>query len=217
MKTAVLIMSGGQGKRFGAKSGKQLYEYKRKPIMFYTIKKFQGLVDKIVVIIDPAAKEALLKNFNKHKIKVDAVVDGGKERYDSVRNGLEYLRNDPEINYVLIHDGARPNVSKSLIENMIAAVKKYGAVIPVVPVKDTIKKINDDKVVETIPRQGLFNVQTPQCFEKQLIIKAYDSVDLSGCTDDAMVVEKMGGIVRTVLGEENNIKITTKEDLKYLK
>jgi 2-C-methyl-D-erythritol 4-phosphate cytidylyltransferase len=210
-------MSGGQGKRFGSKLGKQLYEYKRKPIMFYTIKKFQGLVDKIIVIIDPAAKDQLVKQLKKHKLKTDAVIDGGKERYDSVRNGLEYLRNDTEIEYVLIHDGARPNVSKTLIENMIAAVKKYGAVIPVVPVKDTIKKIEGDKVVETIPRQGLFNVQTPQCFEKQIILKAYDSVDLSGCTDDAMVVEKMGGVVKTILGEEDNIKITTKEDLKYLK
>jgi len=104
-----------------------------------------------------------------------------------------------------------------LIKKMITQVRQFSAVIPVVAVKDTIKKIENEKVLMTIPRRNLFQVQTPQCFKKDLILRAYDSVELADCTDDSMVVEKMGFAVQTVAGEEDNIKITTKEDLKYLK
>jgi len=217
MKTAVLIMSGGQGRRFGNAQGKQLFEYNGQPIMFYTIEKFKGLVDKIIVLIDPLFKKELELQLLKHKIKVDGVVEGGTERYDSVKNGLEFIRQDKEIEYVLIHDGARPNISKELIIRSLEAVKKYSAVIPVVPVKDTIKEIAENIVKKTIPRKNLVQVQTPQCFKKEIIIKAYQQVDPKECTDDAMVLEKAGQTIFTIPGEEKNIKITTQEDLKYLK
>lgn len=217
MKSAVLIMSGGRGKRFGADSGKQLFEFNGKPLMFYTIEKFIGLVDQIIVIIDPDFKTALEQQLKKYKLKIDAIVAGGKERYDSVKNGLNYLAKDPSVEYVLIHDGARPNISADLIKKSLQAVKKHMAVIPAIPVKDTIKQIAGTEVLKTIPRQDLFSIQTPQCFKKELITAAYQTTDCTDCTDDSMVLEKTGQKVFVIPGEEENIKITSKNDLKYLK
>jgi 2-C-methyl-D-erythritol 4-phosphate cytidylyltransferase len=208
MKIAVIIAAGGSGKRFGAQGGKQLFAHRGKPIVFHTIDKFVGLVDQIIVVI---------KNEDTSKIThaaVNTVVASGAERYDSVRNGLAAVR--PDVEYVFIHDGARPNVTKELIVRLKTALREHDAVIPVIPVTDTIKVVRNNIVVETPKRSELFQVQTPQCFKKEVLLKAYASVNLADCTDDAMIVERAGVKVYTVLGDRINMKITTPEDVRYL-
>ncbi len=214
MKYAVIIAAGGQGKRFGAKEGKQLFAIEGKPLILKTIEKFIGQVEQIIVVFDADSLEILKNKLAENSLAVDNIIAGGKERYDSVRRGLSVVRAD--IENVLIHDGARPNISTELIERCKKALLEHQAVIPVIPVNDTIKIIDKGLVVNTPARSSLVAVQTPQCFKKELILKAYAGVELAGCTDDAMVVERYGEDVFTVEGESTNIKITTQNDLKHL-
>jgi 2-C-methyl-D-erythritol 4-phosphate cytidylyltransferase len=212
MKTAVIIAAGGSGKRFGSEKGKQLFEYQGKPIIIHTIENFINNVDQIIVVIKKEDQQLLREKLKEFNLAVDAIVEGGAERYDSVINGLAKLSAD--ITHVMIHDGARPNITVSLIERLRTALKEHQAVIPVIPAVDTIKIIKDNIVVNTPDRSQLFHVQTPQGFEVELIKKAYKSVVLADCTDDAMVVERFGTAVYAISGEENNLKITRKDDLQ---
>ncbi|MDR1453118.1 MAG: 2-C-methyl-D-erythritol 4-phosphate cytidylyltransferase [Candidatus Margulisbacteria bacterium] len=215
MKFALLLAAGGQGRRFG--QNKQLFLHKNKPLFVHTLEKLVNQhdrikLDQIIIVCD--APEKFVKILKKYKIKSADIVKGGRERSDSVRNGLAALRGD--ITHVLIHDGARPNVTGSLVARLKKALAKYPAVIPVVPVVDTIKVVKNNKVLATPRRAALFAAQTPQCFRKDLLLQAYAQVDPRGCTDDAMLVEKLGAPVYTVPGDPRNIKITTKEDLRYI-
>lgn len=215
MKYAVIIAAGGQGRRFGVKEGKQLFEIDGQPMIIKTIKQFIGQVDQIIVVFDADSIDILKNRLAESSLVVDKIIAGGQERYDSVIKGLSAVSED--IDSVLIHDGARPNVSAELVVRCKKALLEHSAVVPVIPVCDTIKVVKNNLVVETPPRSSLFAVQTPQCFKKELIVKAYSSVELAGCTDDAMLVERCGEQVFTIEGEVANIKITTKDDLRYLK
>lgn len=214
MKYAAIIAAGGSGSRFGKNTGKQLFEIDGKPLLIMTLEKFVGLVDQIIVVIRKEDIRQLQKYCEFFEIPVDAIVPAGKERSDSVFNGLQVLA--PDIDGVLIHDGARPNVSAELIEALKKALLEHQAVVPVVPVIDTIKVVRNDLVVSTPKRSELFQVQTPQAFHVAMIRSAYVNVDVASCTDDAMVIERYGVPVRTIPGERNNIKVTNPEDVARL-
>jgi len=142
------------------------------------------------------------------------VLEGGKERQNSVANGLAAVGEDTDI--VLIHDGVRPFVTEEMIADSIAAAQEYGGAVIGVPAKDTIKVCSADGLaVETPDRSTLWQIQTPQTFQRNLIVNAYEKADKDGFlgTDDASVAEFAGHQVKVVMGSYRNIKITTKEDL----
>lgn len=214
MKIALIVAAGGAGKRFGQDTGKQFFLYQEKPLLIYTLEKFKQKVAQLIIAIAPQDKKTLQDYLTRYDLTCDAIVAGGTERYDSVRNALAVLQED--ITHVFIHDGARPNVSAELLARICKEAESYDAVVPVMPVTDTIKVIKDNTVVLTPKRADLFAVQTPQAFRKKTILEAYAKIDPQDCTDDAMLVEKLGVPVRAVPGEASNIKITTKEDLKFI-
>lgn len=229
-KTAAIILCAGSGKRMGTDTKKQFMEIDGKPVIYYSIKAFEeSSVNDIVIVTGEEdieyVKTEIIEKFGFKKIK--AVVSGGKERYNSVFNGLKALaENDSDGDmYVLIHDGARPFVDNDIISRAIKAVKDYGAAVVGMPVKDTIKVVDaNDFVVDTPNRSTLWQIQTPQCFDFKLAFDAYSKLiddeeagRLKGVniTDDAMVVEKYTSKnVKLVKGSYENIKITTPEDLK---
>lgn len=219
---SVIILSGGRGKRMGADISKQFISINDKPMLYYTIKKFMDnkLIDEIILVlpkdeIDYCKTEVLEKN----GLKVDKIVEGGKERQDSVFNGLKAIE---RADIVLIHDGARPFVTDRIIEEGISSAKKFKAAAPGVMPKDTIKiKDEDGLSKETLKRENLVSVQTPQVFDYNLILDCHKKIKENNLkvTDDTMVVEKFGHRVFLYDGEYTNIKITTPEDLilaKYL-
>lgn len=217
-KVAAVIVAGGSGSRMGTKVKKQYLKLKDKEILVHTVERFSTItmIQEIIVVTAQEDIEYVTKLLKEvYKVdKVKKVVAGGKERQDSCYNGIKSVSHD--INYVMIHDGARPLISEQCILQSIEKVKEHKACIVAVPVKDTIKQVDDTgKVIQTPKRETLWSVQTPQTFERDLIIKAYEAThnDSIIATDDSMIVEAMGHPVYIVQGEYTNIKITTPEDL----
>lgn len=217
MKNIAIIVCGGKGKRMGTDLPKQFLKLNNKPIIAHTIEKFQNcnIIDEIVVVInkdyEKYFKEIISKyNFN----KISNIVFGGKERFNSVYNGLISIKNENSI--VVIHDGVRPFIKLKYIENIIEETKKNKACILGIGVKDTIKICENNTVLKTIRRENLFIIQTPQAFNYKLIKKAYEKALEEGFfgTDDSVLIENMGEKVKVIAGDYENIKITTPEDLK---
>lgn len=221
MVTAILL-AGGKGKRMASSKSKQYIELEGKPILYYTIKHFMNndLIDDIILVLSEDeidyCKDEVLKKYN---LKINKIVSGGRERQESVYNGL-IAANGTDI--VLIHDAARPFVSKRIINDSIKYAERYKAAAPGVMPKDTIKLKNEKNFsVETPDRNKLVSVQTPQAFEYNMILKCHRKIKEMGIsvTDDTMVVELFGNNVYIFDGEYTNIKITTPEDMilaKYL-
>lgn len=213
----VVIVAAGTGSRMKMGINKQFIKLEEKEIIAYTIEKFynNSNIEDIVVVVKEDESEFFKKEIlDKYNFKNIKIAYGGKERQDSVYNGLKSL--DKKCDVVLIHDGARPFVSDKIIYNCIEEVKEHKAIVVGVPVKDTIKIIDNDKnIVDTPNRSVLWAVQTPQTFDYNILIDAYKDAFKSGFygTDDAMLVERIGYKVKMVEGSYNNIKITTKEDL----
>ena len=213
---SAIILAGGKGKRMGKDISKQFILVKGRPIIYYTIKKFSKckLIDEIILVLPKDEIEYCKKEvLEKYSLKVDKIVEGGKERQDSVYNGLKAVKNS---DIVLIHDGARPFVSEKIILEGIENAKKYGAAAPGVMPKDTIK-VKDELSFskETLKRESLIAIQTPQVFRKDIIVECHKRVrrDNISVTDDTMVVEKYGYKVYLYNGDYTNIKVTTPEDL----
>jgi 2-C-methyl-D-erythritol 4-phosphate cytidylyltransferase len=143
------------------------------------------------------------------------LIGGGAERQDSVFNGLRKL--PPDCDWVLIHDGVRPFVSRDLLRNTWEAAQKVGAAIAALPASDTIKRARAGEVLETLQREEIWLIQTPQVFRRDVIVRAYQEARRQGCsgTDDAYFVERLGLPVAVVSGERSNIKVTTREDLAW--
>ncbi len=213
----VVIVAAGTGSRMKMGINKQFIKLEGKEIIAYTIEKFynNSNIEDIVVVVKEDESEFFKKEIlDKYNFKNIKIAYGGKERQDSVYNGLKSL--DKKCDVVLIHDGARPFVSDKIIYNCIEEVKEHKAIVVGVPVKDTIKIIDNDKnIVDTPNRSVLWAVQTPQTFDYNILIDAYKDAFKSGFygTDDAMLVERIGYKVKMVEGSYNNIKITTQEDL----
>ena len=211
MNVSVVIVAAGKGKRLGGVD-KAFIKIKGKPILFYSVEKFLSVpeVSEIVVVVNSqneSKARAFLKNSGIR------FATGGETRAESVRNGVNKTSGE----FVMIHDAVRPFITKSLILKLIEEIKSSDAVIPVLPVKPTIKEVENGFVKRTLPREKLFTVQTPQIFKKEKLLKAYKLVPIEGATDEAMLVERIGGTVKTVRGIEENIKITTPFDLILLK
>lgn len=223
MKTTVILLAAGQGKRMQSKIPKQYLTIEEKPVIYYAIKAFEeSILDEIILVVGPGEQDYCQKEIiERYQFKkVVRIVEGGKERYHSVYQGLQAIDNT---DYVWIHDGARPFIDYEMIERILKAVIKHKACVAGMPTKDTIKIVDDKKVVTSTPeRSNVWQVQTPQAFEYKLIKKAYDLLFLEiakekqiTITDDAMVVEQMLGFpIQLVEGSYKNIKITTPEDIK---
>lgn len=215
-KIVGVILAGGRGSRMGAEVSKQFIEIDEKPIIYHTIKAFEKC-DKIsdIILVLPSNeidyfKEKILNRFD---FNISAIVEGGKERQDSVYNALKYI-DDCEI--VLIHDGARPFVNLNIINKGIEFAKEFGASAPGVMPKDTIKVKNQESFSESTPdRSTLMAIQTPQCFNYKLIRQCHEKVKEQNIsvTDDTMVAEMFGNKVYLYEGDYKNIKVTTPEDL----
>lgn len=218
MKVVALIAAAGLGKRMNAKISKPFIPIFGKPILAYTIEKFEQckFIEKIYLIVnqeerDFCSKDIILKyNFS----KVQELIEGGETRQDSVYNGLKVL--DPDTDIVVIHDGARPLVEETIIQESIEAAQEYGAAIAAVPLKDTVKKSRKDFFInETLNREEIWRAQTPQTFKYDIILSAYHQSykEKFFATDDAAIVERYGHKVKMIIGSEENIKITTPFDI----
>ncbi len=215
-KVIVIIAAAGSGNRMGSGIPKQYRMLKDKPVLVRTLQAFSShpQIDQIYLVV-PESHVTYCRNLiDSYAIeKVEKIIEGGKERQDSVFFALKQM--DEDIGYVLVHDGARPLVSEGLISSVVEQTKLYGATAAAVPVKDTIKYVEEGTFTHTPKREQLYAVQTPQGFEKKLLKSAYEEAyreKICG-TDDAVLVEKMGKKVYLVEGEYNNIKITTGEDM----
>ncbi|MFC2163690.1 2-C-methyl-D-erythritol 4-phosphate cytidylyltransferase [Acidobacteriota bacterium] len=211
-RVSVIIVAAGEGQRFGAP--KQFVPLADKPVLEWCLESFERHVQVakiILVLISDVQKKDYMERYK----KVTHVITGGKHRQDSVFAGFNLV--DPsETDYVLIHDGVRPLVSHDLISRVIHAAKKSGAAIPVIPVNDTVKLIEGDKILDTLDRTKIRRVQTPQGFSYQVLRTALSRArdeEYFG-TDEAILVERMGGEITLVDGDPKNIKITTPEDLR---
>lgn len=215
-KVVGVILAGGRGSRMGAEVSKQFIEVDEKPIIYHTIKAFEkcNKISEIILVLPSNEidyfKEKILNRFD---FNISAIVEGGKERQDSVYNALKHIE---DCDIVLIHDGARPFVSLDIINNGIQFAKEFGAAAPGVMPKDTIKIKNHKSFSESTPdRSTLVAIQTPQCFDYKLIRQCHEKVKEQNIvvTDDTMVAEIFGNKVYLYEGDYKNIKVTTPEDL----
>ncbi len=215
-----IIPAAGLGKRFGKGSNKAFANLRDKPIILWTLEVLES-IDSIAEIVPVFKKEEmeagreLIEGAGISKVK--RIAAGGNERQDSVYSGLNLAGDKSDT--ILIHDGVRPLIERTVVENAIKQLKGFDGVIVGVPVKDTVKEIHaqhDEVLVKkTLRRDVLWAVQTPQVFKYSSLIKAYKKAMTEGfySTDDSAIVEKYGGKVKAVMGSYTNIKITTPEDL----
>ncbi|HDS09087.1 MAG TPA: 2-C-methyl-D-erythritol 4-phosphate cytidylyltransferase, partial [Firmicutes bacterium] len=218
MKNVAIIAAGGSGKRMGAEMPKQYLLLSGKPILLHTLNKFEDAlsIDAIILVlpqndIDYVKKEIVDKQGIS---KVTDMIAGGKERQDSVRNAIDLIDDDTEI--VVIHDGARPFITTELINLSVERALEEGAVALGVPVKDTVKSVNDRGIIrKTLDRDTIWIAQTPQAFQREVICEAYRKAYKNNysATDDSCLVERLGIEVRMITGSYDNIKITTKDDI----
>ena len=202
----------------GGVAPKQFLEIQGKPLLIFTLDKFERCLEihRVILVVPQDHIEtarAMTERWGMNK--VDKVIAGGAERQDSVANGLRELPEECEI--VIVHDGVRPFVSISKIQEVVAAAREKGAAILAVPGKDTAKRGRDRCVEETLERDSLWAVQTPQGFRTDWIKTAYERARQDGYsgTDDAALLERCGYRVTIVEGEERNVKITSPEDLAW--
>lgn len=208
-----IVTAAGKGTRFG--SDKAFHLLRDKPLLAWALTNFErnASIDEIVVTVprngsmEPFEKVCASENFTKARF-----VQGGETRYDSVRNAFASIH-DPN-GIILIHDAARPLVSMSLIDRVLEAVRQYGAAIPVLPITETVKQVDGDRIVRTIPRDRLCIAQTPQGFRAELLASAYSKIADRNLTDEAMLVEMAGYDVHVLSGERRNLKITEASDIQ---
>jgi 2-C-methyl-D-erythritol 4-phosphate cytidylyltransferase len=218
MKADAVIVSAGKGQRFMEGRKKQFHLLSGKPILAHTLDKFETcpLIHSILLVVGQEDMDYCMKEIIEkyHLRKISQIVPGGKRRQESVKNGIDVLSKDAEV--VVIHDGVRPFVTKAMIEGSIQLAIRFGAVVVAMPVKETIKMAHSDgTVLKTLDREFLWQIQTPQTFQANLIKEAYHRATENGFigTDDASLVEQLGVKVHILPGSYTNIKITTKEDL----
>ncbi|TVM00582.1 MAG: 2-C-methyl-D-erythritol 4-phosphate cytidylyltransferase [Candidatus Brocadia sp. WS118] len=219
MKVSVVLVGAGLGLRMGGGVKKPFLQIRGKPIFLYTLERFSQIetIHEIIFVAGQAEIQFLRDQWqdtlDAHKVK--KIVPGGKRRQDSVYNGLCQTGIGVEI--VLIHDVVRPLVKKEHIEAVINKAKESHAAILAAPMKATVKETGDNLCIQrTIPRNNLWMAQTPQGFKRELILKVFNQFKITDreFTDDAEMVEEAGYRVEIVPGADDNIKITTPEDMR---
>lgn len=207
-KINAIIPAGGTSSRFGS-TNKLLEKINGKEVIKYTVEAFEhSNADEIIICANPAIIEDLKKIFkNSPKVKI---IEGGASRQASVFNGLKHC----ECDYVLIHDGARPMISTDLVNQTIEMVKDKKALTVATKTIDTIKEVENGKIIKTIDRAKLYNTQTPQAFDYKLIKSAHEKLQGQNYTDDAGMLEALGEDVWILDGSYKNIKITTQNDIE---
>lgn len=206
----LVIVCAGKGRRLGV--DKATLKLSGKPLFYHSYSLFRKIksIKQIIIVL---RKEHIVLAKSSIKDKRVLCIKGGEERKDSVLNGLYAL--NKEINYVLVHDGARPFTSRKVIMKVIKELKKFPAVICGVKSKDTLKSSSGNFVKKTLNRKNIFLIQTPQGFKKEILLKAYDKLKGRNIFDDAQIIESAGGRVRIVEGSFSNIKITYPQDLFF--
>jgi len=217
-KFAVILAAAGQSSRFGAKSPREkkvFQELKGRAVWLRSAEAFQNRDDvaQMLIVVSPDDLDWFREKFQPNLAFMDIdVVAGGAERADSVQNALAKVRSD--VDYVAVHDAARPLIVRPWIDEIFAAAIETGAAIPGTPISSTVKKVTDGRIEKTVPRTGLYAAQTPQVVRRDLLLDAYAQRGSLPATDEASLVENLGHPVSLVEGSPLNIKITTRSDLK---
>lgn len=220
MKATAVIAGGGSGNRFGSSTPKQFTMIAGAPLLIHTLRAFEkaSAIEQVVVVLPQADLSFMEKSqLERYEIsKVCSVVSGGQTRQASVTKGLEAIlwRTD----YVAIHDAARCMVTPDLIDRTVSACVNWDGVVLALPVRDTLKRVDGQKIIRTESRENLWGMQTPQVFRFPFILDAYRTANAKGldATDDAAVAEAAGGMVRVVEGLTRNFKVTYREDLNLV-
>ncbi|MGM9930384.1 2-C-methyl-D-erythritol 4-phosphate cytidylyltransferase [Pradoshia sp.] len=220
MKYEVIIPAAGQGKRMKADRNKLWIELEGEPIISHTLRQFGADENckRILLVVNPSEEpdfQVLSENWQL-PVPIE-LIHGGSERQYSVKNAVDSLTDETEI--ALVHDGARPFITRPLIEKLIKDAAEHGASVLAVPVKDTIKQAEDSFITKTIERSSLWAIQTPQAFRVSILKRAHSKAQEDGFlgTDDASLVERLCMPVAITEGNYDNIKITTPEDLYFAK
>lgn len=218
----MIIPAAGIGTRFGESYPKQFYKVKGKEILAYTLENFVNVsqIEKIVIATHKNYFDRIKKIVKQIYLNKEVqLVEGGRLRQDSVYNAFCQIDGIPD-DRVIIHDAVRPNVPLDLLQRLIQASKHYNCVVPGVAVSDTLKKINKRNFVEkTLPRDSIRAIQTPQIFSYGMLSKSFRYLKSKPfiATDEANIVERIGGKVMVIEGSSQNIKITTKEDIYFIR
>ena len=228
MKIVAIVLAAGTGSRMQSDVKKQFMDINGNPLVYYSLEAFQNsFVDEIILVTAREdieyCKYEIVKKYGLSKVK--CIVEGGKERFNSVMHGLKMIK---DFDYVYIHDGARPFIDNELLQRLQADAEEFGTAVAAVPSKDTVKVVdNENFVISTPSRNTIWAIQTPQVFKYSIISEAYErltmriqhvATDNIHITDDAMVVENFtNSKVKLVMGSYRNIKITTSEDVDIAK
>ncbi|WP_091663786.1 2-C-methyl-D-erythritol 4-phosphate cytidylyltransferase [Alteribacillus iranensis] len=221
MEYSVIIPAAGQGKRMKAGKNKQFLTIEGQPLIVHTVAIFANdpVCKQIVVVASPSDLADMEDLLDKWRLKSDKVTIalGGAERQDSVYSGLKKLATPTTV--ILVHDGARPFVTRKDIYKLTETAYENGAAVLGVPVKDTIKTVSDGMIQQTLDRNTLWAIQTPQAFHYDMLVKAYEEANNTSFygTDDASLVERLGSRIHITEGSYDNIKITTPEDIPVAK
>lgn len=218
MSTAAIVVAAGPGKRLGAAQPKAFVPLRGEALFLHALRALLAspAIERAVLVVPPGAvqqAEDLVATAASLRTS-PTVIEGGRERQDSVRNGLTAVG---DVELIAIHDAARPFVSQAAVESAIATAHRYGASIVAIPATDTVKRVHPDGWVEATPRrEGLWLAQTPQVFTAELIRRAHaQPAGAAPATDDAALVERLGARVYVVPGNPENRKITTPDDLRW--
>ncbi|MBC8200581.1 MAG: 2-C-methyl-D-erythritol 4-phosphate cytidylyltransferase [Planctomycetes bacterium] len=243
MKIAVIVPAAGESTRFGSKD-KLAEDIGGRPLLLRTVEFFTKREDIAEIIVVGPKKSMDIFNdrfgpaLSFHGVNI---VSGGTTRAESVKNALETL--SPDCDLVVVHDAARPAITNQLLDRVLLASKEFSAVAAALPIQGTLKRVDKTptsvadkdaiadsilgdasqtkvegfRIIETVDRMSMWEMQTPQCFHATIFQRAYDADGISSCTDDAQVVEKFGDPVHVVAGDSRNIKVTTQADLQLMK
>ena len=212
-KISVILTAAGIGRRMQSSLPKQFMLIHEKPVLMYTMEQFYQYDPKMEIILTLPKDwfshwETMMTEYDFHI--PHRIVEGGKERYNSIKNALDCCKGD----IIAVHDGVRPLVNNDTIRACIRAAIEKGAAVPMVPIAESLRQVDGDRS-KAVNRGNYRIVQTPQCFQREVILKAYEQDFHKGITDDASLVEQSGHAIETVDGNVENIKITTQSDLKY--
>jgi 2-C-methyl-D-erythritol 4-phosphate cytidylyltransferase len=213
---AVILAAAGSSSRFHDKNYKKPYApLDGRAVWLHSAEKFLARKDvpQLILVISAEDREFFLAKFGANVAILGVeVIDGGVQRADSVQKALGRVK--PDIDFVAVHDAARPCIADGWISEVFATAEKSGAAIPAIPVSGTLKRVANHTITETVSRDGLWEAQTPQVFRRDLLVQAYAKRGNFAATDDAQLVERIGHKVTVVSGSSMNIKITTREDLR---